>query len=86
LGGESWQGFIMACTAESGAESIKICQMPMRVRLDTPWPLQKVPVRADPHRLAFYAEARLYVLLTSRSVRHHRSGMLLAASPVPDSQ
>lgn len=44
----------------------------MRTRLDTPWPLQKIIVRATPHRLAYYAEARLYVLLVSRPVRQLR--------------
>ena len=56
------QGFIV--TTASGA--LRICQLPARVRLDTHWPLQKVPLRATPHCLAFYAEARLYALLTSR--------------------
>lgn len=59
------QGFI---TATSGG-ALRICQLPARVRLDSPWPLQKVPLRATPHCLAFYAEARLYVLLTSRQAR-----------------
>lgn len=56
------QGFIV--TTASGA--LRICQLPPHVRLDTHWPLQKVPLRATPHCLAFYAEARLYALLTSR--------------------
>ena len=51
-------------TTASGA--LRICQLPPRVRLDAHWPLQKVPLRATPHCLAFYAEARLYALLTSR--------------------
>ncbi|KAK9839426.1 hypothetical protein WJX81_001424 [Elliptochloris bilobata] len=58
------RGFISATA--SGA--LRICQLPARVRLDTHWPLQKVPLRATPHRVAFYAEARLYALLTSRQV------------------
>jgi len=59
------QGFITA-TARG---ALRICQLPARVRLDAPWPLRKVPLRATPHRLAFYAEARLYALLTSRQAR-----------------
>ena len=51
-------------TTASG--TLRICQLPPRVRLDAHWPLQKVPLRATPHCLAFYAEARLYALLTSR--------------------
>ena len=54
---------------ENGEETVKICQLPMRTRLDTPWPLQKIAVRATPHRLAYYAEGRLYALLASRLVR-----------------
>ena len=61
------QGFIAACGGRAG-EVLKICQMPMRVHLDTPWPLQKVPLRATPHRVAYYTEGRLYVVLTSRQV------------------
>ena len=40
----------------------------MRVHLDTPWPLQKVLLRATPLRMAYFAEGRLYVVLTSRPV------------------
>ena len=62
------QGFITACGSRAPGEVLKICQMPMRVHLDTPWPLQKVPLRATPHRVAYFAEARLYVVLASRQV------------------
>ncbi|CAL8463354.1 g2888 [Coccomyxa elongata] len=67
-------GFITACMGDNGEETVKICQLPMRTRLDTPWPLQKVALRGTPHRLAYYAEARLYVLLVSRQVpyREHQ--------------
>lgn len=59
------QGFIIA----TAGGALRICQLPPRVRLDAPWPQQKVPLRATPHCLAFYAEARLYALLTSRQAR-----------------
>lgn len=62
------QGFVTACMGDNGEETVKICQLPMRTRLDTPWPLQKIALRGTPHRLAYYAEARLYVLLVSRQV------------------
>ena len=76
------QGFITACAGGSGEEALKICQMPMRVHLDLPWPLQKVPLRATPHRLAYSAESRLYVILTSRPVRpvHPHACLLHLAS------
>ena len=61
------QGFITACVTGDG-EALKICQMPMRMHLDSPWPMQKIPLRATPLRIAYYAEARLYVVLTSRPV------------------
>ena len=61
------QGFITACVSGDG-EALKICQMPMRMHLDTPWPMQKIPLRATPLRIAYFAEARLYVILTSRPV------------------
>jgi hypothetical protein len=64
------QGFITACSSgrAPGGEVLRICQMPARARLDAPWPLQRVPLRATPHRVAFFAEARLYVVLASRQV------------------
>jgi len=41
------QGFITA-TARG---ALRICQLPARVRLDAPWPLRKVPLRAPPRLL-----------------------------------
>lgn len=66
--GLSSQGFITACLGDNGEETVKICQLPMRTRLDTPWPLQKIALRGTPHRLAYYADARLYTVLVSRQV------------------
>ncbi|KAK9815325.1 hypothetical protein WJX72_001813 [[Myrmecia] bisecta] len=64
------QGFITA--AGSGQdERLKICQLPIKVRLDTAWPLQKVALRATPHAIAYYPQAKLYALLVSRQV-HYR--------------
>lgn len=44
--------------------------MPDSVQLDNPWPLQRVPLHATPHRVSFYPEARLYMLLVSRAGPH----------------
>ena len=43
------QGFITA-VGEDNSGVLKICQMPIKVHLDTPWPLQRVPQHATPHR------------------------------------
>ena len=63
------QGFI---TTDGGNRpgSLNICQMPDSVQLDTPWPLQRVPLHATPHRVSFYPEARLYMLLVSKDGPH----------------
>jgi hypothetical protein len=63
------QGFIVAGGGGSGGGDLKICQMPIKVALETGWPLQKVAVRATAHRIAYYAEAKLYALLACRAVR-----------------
>ncbi len=60
------QGFI---TAEAGPKgNVSISQLPPGVRLDAPWPLLKVAQQAQPHRLTYYPEARLYALTVSRQV------------------
>lgn len=63
------QGFITAVGEDQNA-GIKICQMPVKVHLDTPWPLQRVPQHATPHRVSFYPEAGLYVVLISKDGTH----------------
>jgi len=72
----SEQGFI---TAEAGPKgNVSISQLPPGVRLDAPWPLLKVAQQAQPHRLTYYPEARLYALTVSRQVRPgFRSGLRL---------
>ena len=62
------QGFITAHESGKNAGALSIAQMPVQVRLDTPWPLQKVALRATPHQLAFLPEHRIYALLISRPV------------------
>ena len=71
------QGFI---TAEAGPKgNVSILQLPPGVRLDAPWPLFKVAQQAQPHRLTFYPEARLYALTVSRQVCWHRRAQALLA-------
>eukprot|EP00727_Mastigamoeba_balamuthi_P014447 m51a1_g9627 putative cleavage and polyadenylation specificity factor subunit 1 (1421) ;mRNA; r:1125180-1130926 len=43
----------------------KICQMPAYMAFDGPWPVKKVALRKTPHRLAYHAEARVYVAALS---------------------
>eukprot|EP00884_Botryococcus_braunii_P001193 jgi/Botrbrau1/11074/Bobra.0302s0016.1 len=47
---------------------MRVCQLPPTVRLDTCWPLQRIPLRSSAHALAYYPEAGLYAVLTSRQV------------------
>ena len=46
------------------------------MRLDAPWPLLKVAQQAQPHRLTYYPEARLYALTVTRQVRQPDGGQL----------
>ena len=62
----------MLCCAAGGARGggggIQISQLPPGVRLDAPWPRQRVAVKGTPLRVAHYAEAGLLAVLTSRQV------------------
>ena len=49
----------IAATAAAGQSSVHICAMPRAVRLDTPWPSQRAPLRGTPAALAWHAPARL---------------------------
>lgn len=51
------------------AGALKIGQLPVQVRLDTPWPLQRIPLRATPQALAFVPEYNVYALVVSRTAR-----------------
>ena len=63
------QGFITSVGSDERG-GLKICQMPIKVHLDTPWPLQRVPQHATPHRVSYYPEAGLYMLLVSMEGPH----------------
>lgn len=65
------QGFITA-VGEDHSGVLKICQMPIKVHLDTPWPLQRVPQHATPHRICYYPEASLYMVLVSKESGHNQ--------------
>ena len=63
------QGFVTT-GMNNKACSLNICQMPAQVQLETPWPLQRVAMHATPHRVSFYPEAGLYVVLLSKDGPH----------------
>eukprot|EP00775_Hariotina_reticulata_P005379 gene5379-5614_t len=59
---------------------LNICTLPLQLRLDQPWLTTKLPLRATPHGLAWYPEARLLAVTTSRLAAPPRP--LLPADPV----
>ncbi|WIA38397.1 hypothetical protein OEZ86_001723 [Tetradesmus obliquus] len=52
--------------AASLAGALNICTLPLQMRLDQPWLVSKLPLRATPQALAYYPEARLLAVTTSR--------------------
>ena len=62
------QGFFTACTAAAGGQVLKMCRMPQRLRLDTPWPTVKAGLRATPAAVTFSPELQLYAVLVTRQV------------------
>ncbi|KAH7664725.1 cleavage and polyadenylation specificity factor subunit 1 protein [Dioscorea alata] len=44
---------------------LKICQLPTAFSYDNYWPVQKVPLKATPHQIAYFAEKNLYPLILS---------------------
>ncbi|KAE9617217.1 putative cleavage/polyadenylation specificity factor, A subunit [Lupinus albus] len=44
---------------------LKICQLPSSSNYDSYWPVQKVPLKATPHQVTYYAEKNLYPLIVS---------------------
>jgi len=63
-------------SSSSSPSSVHICAMPRAVRLDTPWPSQRAPLRGTPAALAWHAPARL------AAVGLHRPGAAPRA-PLP---
>lgn len=62
-------GFILSTAAVSPAaaagkipataavgDSIRVCQLPGRVRLDTAWVSQKVPTKGTPYKIAWHSQ------------------------------
>ncbi|CAN8244624.1 unnamed protein product [Cochlearia groenlandica] len=47
---------------------LKICQLPSASIYDNYWPVQKVPLKATPHQVTYYAEKNLYSLIVSYPV------------------
>ena len=62
------QGFFTACAAAGGSQALKMCRMPPRLRLDTPWPSHKAALRATPAAVSFCADVQLYAVLVTRQV------------------
>ncbi|CAL5185052.1 unnamed protein product [Lathyrus oleraceus] len=44
---------------------LKICQLPSGSNYDCYWPVQKVPLKATPHQVTYYAEKNLYPIIVS---------------------
>lgn len=47
---------------------LKICQLPSAPVYDNYWPVQKIPLKATPHQVTYYAEKNLYPLIVSYPV------------------
>ncbi|XP_019091035.1 PREDICTED: cleavage and polyadenylation specificity factor subunit 1 isoform X2 [Camelina sativa] len=47
---------------------LKICQLPSVSIYDNYWPVQKIPLKATPHQVTYYAEKNLYPLIVSYPV------------------
>ncbi|KAF9616940.1 hypothetical protein IFM89_033010 [Coptis chinensis] len=44
---------------------LKICQLPSVLNYDNYWPVQKIPLKATPHQVTYFAEKSLYPLIVS---------------------
>ncbi|XP_025700408.1 cleavage and polyadenylation specificity factor subunit 1 isoform X2 [Arachis hypogaea] len=44
---------------------LKICQLPSGSNYDCYWPVQKIPLKATPHQVTYFAEKNLYPLIVS---------------------
>jgi cleavage and polyadenylation specificity factor subunit 1 len=49
---------------------IQIAGLPLRQRLDAPWPRQKIAIKATPHKICLYPEAHLFALAASRTTKY----------------
>lgn len=45
--------------------TLKICQLPSLLCYDNYWPVQKIPLKATPHQVTYFAEKNLYPLIVS---------------------
>ncbi|KAJ0713950.1 putative cleavage/polyadenylation specificity factor, A subunit [Helianthus annuus] len=45
--------------------TLKICQLPSLLAYDNYWPVQKIPLKATPHQVTYFAEKNLYPLIVS---------------------
>ncbi|KAI4351877.1 hypothetical protein L6164_006183 [Bauhinia variegata] len=44
---------------------LKICQLPSGSNYDNYWPVQKIPLKATPHQVTYFAEKNLYPIIVS---------------------
>lgn len=63
------QGFITAVGSSAATSTLRICLLDPLARLDTPWPLRRLPQRATMTALGYYLEAHLHIVGVSRPVR-----------------
>ena len=49
-------------------ETLLICELPSRMRLDTSWPSRRLRLDATPDRIAYDAASNTYAVLTSKQV------------------
>ncbi|KAF3433103.1 hypothetical protein FNV43_RR24205 [Rhamnella rubrinervis] len=48
---------------------LKICQLPSITSYDNYWPVQKIPLKATPHQVTYFADKNLYPLIVSVPVQ-----------------
>ena len=71
------QGFITASDT-----ALNIAQLPWHSALSSPWPVQMVPLRATPLCIAYYPQARLYLVAVAKEVSSGAGLQLLKEAAV----
>ncbi len=49
-------------------EALLICELPGKMRLDTPWPSRRLRLDSTPDRIAFDAVNNIYAILSTKEV------------------
>lgn len=71
------QGFFTACCGTGGGQALKMCRMPPKLRLDTPWPMHKAGLRATPAAVTFCEDVQMYAVLVTCQVLFHLNALLM---------